>query len=295
MRICREILSMRLWRRFEAAGTVGFVPTMGALHAGHVSLLERMRNECEQTVCSIFVNPTQFGPNEDLAKYPRPLEADLAICRAAGVDVVFLPEVEEMYPVGATTTLDVGPLATLYEGAIRPGHFAGVATVVLKLLNIVRPDKAYFGAKDFQQLSVVKAMVRDLDLDLRIVSCPTVREPDGLALSSRNVYLTTAQRATAPKLSQALFEMRKLFLSGTTEPAVLLAAGQAVLAGATEPLTLDYLALVEPATLAEVPIAHGESRVLVAARLGSTRLIDNIALFEQAELPQPRATLGAKA
>jgi pantoate--beta-alanine ligase len=268
---------------------------MGALHAGHRALIDRMHQECDFAAVSIFVNPTQFGPNEDLACYPRPLEADLELCAKAGVDVVFLPEVEEMYPAGATTTVDPGPLGNVFEGAVRPGHFRGVATVVLKLLNIVQPDKAYFGEKDFQQLCVIRQLVRDFDLPVEIVPCPTVREPDGLALSSRNVYLSPAQRTAATALSQALSAMRQRFLGGTVGPAEILAAGHSVLDAASLPLAVDYLALVDPQTMAEAEVAEADSRAIVAARLGTTRLIDNLALFEQAGLPQPRSTLGAQA
>jgi pantoate--beta-alanine ligase len=296
MRLFRTIRDYWIWRETEAgSGSVGFVPTMGALHAGHISLLDRLRAECDHAVCSIFVNPTQFGPNEDLARYPRPLEADLALCQQAGVDAVFLPEVEEMYPAGAVMTVEVGPLGTIYEGAIRPGHFSGVATVVLKLFCVARASRAYFGEKDFQQLCIIRRMVADFNFPIQIVPCRTVREADGLALSSRNVYLNPEQRAAATALSRCLFAMRRLFLGGNTDPAALLVAGQASLAESGPAVQLEYLALVDPETFATASVARGESRALIAARVGSTRLIDNIALFEQAELPQPRATLGARA
>jgi pantoate--beta-alanine ligase len=251
---------------------------MGALHAGHRALLDRARAECDSVVCSIFVNPTQFGPHEDLSRYPRPLAADLALCEAAGADAVLLPGADEMYPPGAATTISVRGLDSILEGASRPGHFSGVATVVAKLLNIVQPCAAYFGEKDYQQLCVIRRMVADLDFPLETVGCPTVREADGLALSSRNAYLNAEERAAAPLLHATLLAVRAAYLAGVRDSAALLARGQAVLPA--PPFVLDYLALADGSTLAPAPLAHDTCRVLIAARLGTTRLIDNIPLVE---------------
>jgi pantoate--beta-alanine ligase len=257
---------------------------MGALHSGHRALLDCLRSECASAVCSIFVNPTQFGPGEDLARYPRPLEADLALCQAAGVDAVFLPGADEMYPPGAFTVISVTGLEGVLEGAARPGHFSGVATVVAKLLNIVQPQRAYFGEKDYQQLCVIRRLAADLNLPVEIVACPTVREADGLALSSRNTYLSADERAAAPYLHEALLAVRHTYLSGERDPAQLVAAGVALLRRSRRAsFELDYLALADSATLAGPSQAHDGCRVLIAARLGTTRLIDNIPLVEDPE------------
>lgn len=252
---------------------IGLVPTMGALHPGHVALLDAARVECATVIATIFVNPMQFGPSEDLDRYPRTLEADLDRCAAAGVDVVWAPAVDDVYPNGATqVTVQPGPLGDLLEGRIRPGHFAGVLTVVAKFLNLVRPDRGYFGEKDYQQLTLIRQMADDLDLAVTIVGVPTVREPDGLALSSRNAFLSAEDRTHALALSRALFAGQRHAAEGALS--VITHATSVV---AAEPgLGVDYLEL-RAADLGEVP-EHGPARLLVAARVGSTRLIDNVGL-----------------
>jgi pantoate--beta-alanine ligase len=244
---------------------------MGALHAGHRELLRRARR-IQNTVlaASIFVNPLQFGPNEDFGRYPRPLEADLEVCARERVELVFTPTVAAMYPPGAQVTVHPGPLGDELEGAARPGHFAGVLTVVSKLFNIVRPDYALFGEKDYQQLTLIKQLVRDLDMDVRVVGVPIVREPDGLALSSRNAYLDPDQRRAAVTLSAALAAGAH---AGTNGPDAVLDAAGVVLRTSPE-VVVDYLELRDPG-LGPVP-PHGEARLLVAATVGTTRLIDNV-------------------
>lgn len=248
-------------------GRVGVVMTMGALHEGHAALLRAARKESDFLIATIFVNPLQFGPNEDLAKYPRTFDADLAMCEAEGVDLVFAPSPAEMYPSQPVVTVDPGPLGTELEGAVRPGHFSGVLTVVLNLLNLTGADVAFFGEKDYQQLTLIRQMVLDLALNTEIVGIPTVRESDGLALSSRNRYLSASERQLALGLSRAL----KAGAAQHTPDAVLATARQE-LAG----LDVDYLELRDPA-LGPPPVI-GPARLLVAARLGTTRLIDNTAL-----------------
>ncbi|MCF7550817.1 pantoate--beta-alanine ligase [Pseudonocardia sp. WMMC193] len=266
---------------------IAFVPTMGALHAGHSELMRQARSAGDDVaiVVSIFVNPLQFGPNEDLARYPRPLEADLAACRDEGVALVFLPGVADMYPEGADTTVGPGALGGQLEGAVRPGHFAGVLTVVAKLFHIVAPDVAYFGEKDYQQLVLITRMVRDLNFPLRVVPVPTVREADGLALSSRNVYLSPDDRARAATLHRALRAGADAAAGG---PAAVLAAAGRVLAE-QDALEMDYLELRD-AELGTDP-EPGPARLLVAARLGATHLIDNIGL-DLAPTGNDRATIG---
>jgi pantoate--beta-alanine ligase len=261
---------------------LGFVPTMGALHEGHRALMRRAREEVGAdgaVVVSIFVNPTQFGPGEDLERYPRTLDADLEACVAEGVDVVFTPTVEEMYPAGVRTeptsavvTVDPGPLGAVLEGTSRPGHFTGVLTVVAKLFGLVRPDVAVFGEKDYQQLALIRRMTADLCLGVEVVGAVTVREPDGLALSSRNRYLGTDERLEAVALSRALFAARD---AATRGAAAALGAARAELRR-THLVDLDYLEITSP-DLGPAP-ESGPARMLVAARVGSTRLIDNIAL-----------------
>jgi pantoate--beta-alanine ligase len=256
--------------RAGMAGRVGVVMTMGALHSGHAALLRAAREQCDHVLATIFVNPLQFGPNEDLARYPRTLAADLALLTEQGVDAVFVPGVEEMYPAGgAGITVQPGPLGTVLEGAHRPGHFDGVLTVVLKLLNLTAATAAYYGEKDYQQLTLIRAMVADLNVPTSIVAVATVREPDGLALSSRNRYLSDVDRVEALRLSRAL---RAGVASATDGAAAVLAAAGKELAG----LDVDYLALTDPA-LGPAP-ESGPARLLVAARVGSTRLIDNTGL-----------------
>jgi len=257
---------------------VGFVPTMGYLHRGHLALVERARRENPFVVVSIFVNPLQFGPGEDYHRYPRDLERDQALLEAAGVDLLFAPSVEAMYPEGFATRVQVeGPLTALWEGAVRPGHFQGVATVVARLFLLVRPERAYFGEKDYQQLLVVRRMVQDLGFPLEVVGVPTVREEDGLALSSRNVYLSPETRKKAPVLYRALLAIREAARSGRGV-AEALEAGERVLAGVPE-FRPDYLAVVHPETL--LPLARWVpgARALVAGRFPEVRLIDNLEVY----------------
>jgi pantoate--beta-alanine ligase len=258
--------------RAAAPGRVAVVMTMGALHAGHRELMRVARERGDFVIATIFVNPLQFGPNEDFDKYPRTLEADVEACRAEGVDLVFAPDRDEMYPGGAPlVTLAAGPMGEILEGASRPGHFSGMLTVVAKLLQLTRADLAFFGEKDFQQLSLIRRMVRDLEIDVEIVGVPTVREADGLALSSRNRYLSAEQREAALALSQALREGA----AQTDATSALEAAGKIL---ADEPgIQVDYLALTDP--LLGAPPLDGPARLLVAAKVGTTRLIDNVPLL----------------
>ncbi len=268
----------------RAAGrTIGFVPTMGALHAGHVSLIDRCRADGCFTVVSIFVNPTQFGPNEDLSRYPRTWEADRAACDRAGVDVVFAPTAEEMYPPGEQTRVRPGRLADALCGPFRPGHFEGVCTVVAKLFNIVLPDVAYFGQKDAQQAVIIRRMVNDLAMPVRIVTCPLIRDADGLALSSRNALLTPADRAQALALYRALCTGRDALLRGETSVGRIIAAMRNAVVQNAGSAAIDYLSLVDPETLE--PAALPCPRVLIAGaiRLGGVRLIDNLTV----EIPSP--------
>jgi pantoate--beta-alanine ligase len=261
--------------RGSRPGRVGVVMTMGALHAGHAALLRRAREAADRVIVTIFVNPLQFGPREDLDRYPRTLEADLAMCRAEGVDLVFVPTEAEIYPGGRPQIrVDPGPLAATLEGASRPGHFAGVLTVVLKLLNLTRPQLAFFGEKDYQQLTLIRAMVRDLDLPVDIVCVATVREPDGLALSSRNRYLSAGERRAAAALSRGLREGVAAAAAGADATGVVAAATKIV--NGTPGLALDYLVLTDP--MLGPPPPSGPARVLVAAAVGPTRLIDNAAV-----------------
>ena len=263
------------WR--HAGEDIGFVPTMGALHAGHDSLVARARRENQRLIVSIFVNPAQFGPDEDFERYPRPFEQDSARLEALGVDAIFHPPVDQVYPPAFRTRVDPGPLAELLEGLSRPGHFAGVLTVVLKLFNLTQPKRAYFGQKDFQQVVLVRQLVRDLSLPVRIVAVPTVREGDGLAMSSRNAYLKPAQRAAAPSLSRALEAGANAFDAGVRQPAELESIARSILEGVPE-LSIEYVAVVEDATLGRPVRAIPGSVLTVAVKLGSTRLIDNVVL-----------------
>lgn len=268
-----------LRRALAGAGRIGLVPTMGALHGGHRSLMRLARERADTVVVSIFVNPLQFGPNEDLDRYPRDLPGDTALCGQEGVDVVFAPDTAAMYPLAQMVTVDAGAMGERLEGASRPGHFTGVLTVVTKLFNLVRPDFAVFGAKDAQQIALVRRLVADLNLPVEIVGAPTLRDPDGLASSSRNVFLDTAQRTSALALSRALRAGAAAAPGGAE---AVREAARAVLdeaAGATPAVELDYLALVDPATFAEAPADHrGEAVLAVAARVGTTRLIDNVSV-----------------
>lgn len=256
--------------------TVGCVPTMGALHAGHASLIERARQECSCVVATIFVNPTQFGPNEDFSRYPRTLDADLQLCKQAGADIVFTPSVPDMYSPSAETIVRVTSLSTTLEGAHRPGHFDGVTTVVSKLFLITEPDRAYFGQKDFQQQLIIRRMVRDLNFPLEIITCPIVREPDGLAMSSRNRYLSPQERQTATAISQALWFAESLAALPEKIPADV-AHALAERLNAVPGLELQYAILADPDSLAEIPPATRTPTAvaLVAARVGTTRLLDN--------------------
>jgi pantoate--beta-alanine ligase len=281
MRVERSITGLRAARR--ELGPLGLVPTMGFLHAGHLSLVRRAGEECGTAAVSIFVNPTQFGPNEDLARYPRDLPRDLALLEEAGVALVFAPAPEEMYPPGFSTTVSVGgTVSEVLEAAVRPGHFAAVATVVAKLFNIVQPDRAYFGQKDAQQAAVIRQMARDLDMPLEVVVAETVREPDGLALSSRNVYLDPEQRALAPALYAALDAARSAFRAGLRDPDRLRELMRQRLD--RPELVIDYASVADPDTLLELQSRDGRpdmrALALLAVRVGRTRLIDNLRLDE---------------
>jgi pantoate--beta-alanine ligase len=265
--LCRLLAPQRTARK-----TIGLVPTMGALHAGHRSLLEIARAETDVVVASIFVNPTQFNRAEDLNQYPRTLDQDLEVCRDAGVDLVFAPSAAEMYPQEQRTWVDVPALSEHLCGPGRPGHFRGVATVVMKLFQIVQPDRAYFGEKDAQQLAIIRRMVKDLDVPVNVVPVATVREPDGLAMSSRNRHLTTDERQRAVVLSEALFAARDLVLRGERSAGTI----RTSVAPLFDVVQLEYFSIVDPETL--TPVEHIDGPVLIAAAiwLGSTRLIDNV-------------------
>lgn len=254
---------------------VGFVPTMGALHAGHAALIDRARAECGYVVVSIFVNPTQFGPKEDFAKYPRTLHEDVDLCREHGVDLIFTPSVDTIYPRGFVNHVEVGQLATVFEGAIRPGHFRGVATIVLKLFNMVQADVAYFGQKDAQQVAVVRQLIRDFDVPVQLVVVPTVREADGLALSSRNRYLDATLRKEATVLSAALFAARQAVQNGERCSATIRQIMSTIVAQAPH-VVLDYATVVDSETFREPQSLTGQALAIVAARFGDTRLIDNM-------------------
>jgi pantoate--beta-alanine ligase len=255
---------------------LGFVPTMGALHEGHLRLVSAARSECAAVVASVFVNPTQFGPGEDFERYPRDMEGDNAKLASAGVDALFAPRVEEMYAPGFSTYVDVGELGTRFEGAVRPTHFRGVATVVTKLLHVVQPDVLYIGQKDAQQTAVLRKMVRDLDFPARVQIVPTVREPDGLALSSRNVYLTAEQRAAAPSLYAALETMLEEMRRGADAGS----ARERALARLDSQAQLDYLEVVNADTFEPLSALRPPAFVIGAARFGMTRLIDNLLVTE---------------
>ena len=259
----------------SAGRRIGFVPTMGFLHAGHGSLIEAAREHNDLVIVSIFVNPLQFAPDEDLSDYPRDLGHDRALAGQAGADLIFTPGVDEMYPFGPVlTSVTVDSLAGRWEGASRPTHFAGVATVVAKLFSIIGSCSAYFGEKDFQQLAIIRRMVSDLSMPIDVVGCPIIREPDGLAMSSRNAYLDAAQRSAAPVLRRALDHGLDLIANGERSAAVLHREMAAVVAA--EPLaTLDYAAAVDAATLDESEVLAGDVRLIIAARVGRPRLIDN--------------------
>ncbi len=254
---------------------IGFVPTMGALHAGHRALICAARRRCDALAVSIFVNPTQFGPKEDLSRYPRPITKDRALCRAEGVDLCFEPTARMMYPPGFQTTVSVPSLARRWEGAARPHHFTGVATVVTKLFSIVQPHEAFFGQKDFQQAAIVRRLVKDLNLDIEIIVRPTVREPDGLAMSSRNVYLTPEERRQAVVLYESLQAGRDAIRRGVRNEALVRRAMHRVVQR-ERTVTVDYLAVCDPVTLEPLRTVDRQAVLLGAIRLGAVRLIDNL-------------------
>lgn len=278
-RVVKTVKALRTaladWRKRKLP--IALVPTMGALHPGHISLVALAKKSAKKVVVSIFVNPTQFGPNEDFSRYPRTLEADLDKVAEAGADLVFLPDAKEMYPEGFATMLTPsGPAAVGLDDKFRPGHFSGVATVVAKLFTSVMPDIAIFGEKDFQQLQVIKTMARDLHLPVKVIGAPIIREKDGLALSSRNVYLSPQDRAAAPILHQVLKESAKAIAAGDTPDAVL-SRGRAKITAAG--FKIDYLEARDAATLGVLDTEHKtKGRILVAAKIGNTRLIDNVAI-----------------
>lgn len=288
MEILRTVEELRLWSRkarrsssARAAGVVGLVPTMGALHQGHASLIGAAAAACKHVAVSVFVNPTQFGPNEDFAKYPRSFVADCELASAAGAEAVFAPAVEEIYPEGAATFVDVGSLSDRLDGKSRPGHFRGVATVVTKLLTAAEPDKAFFGQKDAAQVAVLRRLVRDLRLGVELVVCPIVREADGLALSSRNAYLTAEQRKQALTLSRAIRRVEALVKHGERSAEALIAAARVTFDAEPanpDPVRVDYIELVDWATLEPVATAAPGNLFAVAAFVGETRLIDNTIL-----------------
>ena len=254
---------------------IGCVPTMGALHAGHVSLMERARAECGFVIVTLFVNPTQFGPTEDLSRYPRPFDADCEKCRATGVDLLFCPSADVIYPPGHATFVEVRELTDRLEGAVRQGHFRSVTTIVTKLLNLTAPDKAYFGQKDFQQQAVIRRMCVDLDIPTEIITCPTIRDPDGLAMSSRNVYLSPAERTSGLSLYRALCLARDKVRAGEADLAAIRLAMRAEMEQ-TPGVSVDYVTIADPDNLVELTEPALHMVALVAARVGPTRLIDNL-------------------
>jgi pantoate--beta-alanine ligase len=279
MKVCNTIAGMRAQSRAarDHGKRLGLVPTMGALHEGHLSLVRAAKAQCDLVTVSIFVNPTQFGPNEDFSRYPRTFEHDCELLKKEGVDVVFAPSVEEMYPAGAVTYVTVEGLSDKLCGRSRPGHFRGVTTVVAKLFHIAEPDVAFFGQKDAAQAAIIRRMVRNLDFAVRIVICPIVREPDGLAMSSRNAYLDPHQRKSALVLHRSLTEAQRLFERGQRNATQLIGAAKEVLAH--EPaVKLDYFEIVDPDTLDPMAAVNQPALVAVAAFVGTTRLIDNVVL-----------------
>jgi len=279
MQILHTVNELRAWSRAArtAGKNVGLVPTMGALHAGHASLVQAARQRCQAVAVTIFVNPTQFGPNEDYARYPRTFDADCAMAESLGADVVFAPAVEEMYPLGAETFVEVEQISDRLDGQSRPGHFRGVATVVAKLFIAAEPDFAFFGQKDAAQVSVLRRMIADMRMGLELIVCPIVREPDGLALSSRNRYLSAEERRQALVLSRSLRAIEQLVAGGQRDSEKLTATARALLA--EEPaVRVDYIALVDWATLEPVEKAEPGTLFAVAAWVGETRLIDNTIL-----------------
>ena len=277
MRVIRSAQEMsRLSGRWQRQGKrIGVVPTMGALHEGHCSLIRRAARDNDAVIVTIFVNPLQFGPKEDFARYPRPFARDVRVARTAGADIIFAPRRDAMYPERFQTHIDPGPLALRWEGEHRPGHFRGVVTIVLKLFELTRPTNAYFGQKDYQQACIIQRMIRDLDLPIRMRWCPIIREPDGLAMSSRNAYLTPSQRAQAPVVWRALRSARRRMLAGERRAARIQQTMRRCLLRASK-ARIEYAAVVDAATLAPQRRASGRIALLIAVRLGGTRLIDNL-------------------
>ncbi len=275
MRVLHTVAEMRAAR--ASLGELGLVPTMGFLHEGHLSLVARAKTDCATVAASIFVNPTQFGPSEDLSRYPRDLPRDLNLLEAAGVGVVFVPDAAEMYPPGFDIRIEVGRVTDVLEGTVRPGHFAGVATVVAKLFNIIQPTRAYFGQKDAQQSVVIKKLVFDLNMPVEVIVAPTIREADGLAQSSRNSYLTPAQRAVAPVIYRALSAAKEKYETGERDAEALRREARRILE-AEPAFSLDYVSVADAMTLQELQTVNGPALISTAARLGATRLIDNLPL-----------------
>jgi len=276
MKVVEKIDEMK-WLRQQLTDPVGFVPTMGYLHEGHLTLVRRARAKNQSVVVSIFVNPTQFGPQEDFKKYPRDLQRDLALLEKEKTDIVFMPAADEMYPPQFSSWVEVGQVTERLEGALRPGHFRGVTTIVAKLLNIVQPTRAYFGRKDAQQAIVIKKMVADLNMNLEIVTVPTVREPDGLAMSSRNTYLNPEERQAATVLYQALTLAQQLYSQGEKDADKLRQQMTALIQ--KQPLaTIDYVSIADVKTLDELETVNPPALVSLAVKIGKTRLIDNIVL-----------------
>lgn len=279
MQTIQTVQALKQWvtQARNEGKTIGLVPTMGALHAGHISLVKAARQDCNLVVVSIFVNPTQFGPKEDFSKYPRTLDKDSALLARENVDVIFAPSIEEVYPAGASTFVEVEGLSSRLDGASRPGHFRGVATVVSKLFLMANPHRAYFGQKDAAQVAVLRKMVRDLHFDLQLIVCPIVRDGDGLALSSRNSYLSAEERKQALVLSRSLQRVEALLKSGEKKAAALIQAAQEVFAEESQ-VRIDYVTAVDPDSLEEVTEIQRKTLFAVAAWVGATRLIDNMIL-----------------
>jgi pantoate--beta-alanine ligase len=276
MKVFDEIEQIRKWRR-KTGGTVGLVPTMGYLHNGHMELVRRAKSENKEVVVSIFVNPTQFGPEEDYAAYPRDAEQDQALLKAAKVDVVFMPDANEIYPTESRTWVDVGDIAERLEGASRPGHFRAVATVVAKLFNIIEPTRAYFGQKDAQQLIVIRQMVSDLNMNVKVVEVTTVRELDGLAMSSRNVYLDPDERDSAVVLYKALITALRMWEKGERDAGVIRNEMTSLIQNEPD-ASIDYVSVADPETMEELETIEKHALVSLAVKIGETRLIDNITL-----------------
>ncbi|HCB69493.1 MAG TPA: pantoate--beta-alanine ligase [Persephonella sp.] len=278
--LVKDISEMKsIIRELKKEGrSIGFVPTMGYLHEGHISLIRASKKENDITVVSIFVNPLQFGKNEDLDRYPRDLERDMEICRREGVDYLFYPSYEDMYPEGFSTYVVVEGITEKLCGAFRPGHFKGVTTVVTKLFNIVKPDRAYFGKKDYQQFKVIQKMVRDLNMDVQVIGCPIVREKDGLAMSSRNKYLSENERKAALSISRSLFEAKRLFDQGVDDVNRLKEEIKRIVLAHPEVREIQYVEIVDPETLESKEKAEKGDIIAIAVFVGDTRLIDNIQL-----------------